>query len=236
MTIVLQKGARGTEIEALQKKLNSELKPSPNLKPDGIFGANTHRAVLTFQKKNWLVEDGDVGPCTWAALQGTEKYNVLHKVNLVPQIDSSGCWLAATSMLLGRSVTRSHVPSSLMHTDGGILNDSELLSPVHIRAYAQHFHLRMHYPQSWSAAGLANVLVSSPVSMHILWDISGYVSGSGSSGHFVILAGIRGDGTAIGTTLRIYDPWPPNRGKIRSYGYQKLTKNTPGYTYQLFKR
>ena len=60
----------------------------------------------------------------------------------------------------------------------------------------------MHYPQSWTATGLAGVLRSGPASSHVLWNISGYVKQTGSSGHFVVIAGIRGDGTEGGTTGR----------------------------------
>lgn len=233
---VLRQGARGQAVEELQNSLNQRLRLSPNLKPDGIFGQNTRRAVLAAQKQYWLVEDGEVGPCTWAALRQTEHYTILNPVTLVPQHDPSACWLAATSMLLRYSIPRSSVPASLLASDGGLLNDSELDNPIHTQAYAAHFNLRMHYPQSWTAIGLANVLRHGPVATHILWNVSGYLSGVGSSGHFAVIAGIRGDGTAIGTTLRIYDPWPPNRGQIRSFGYQKLMSGTPALTYQLFQK
>jgi len=235
-TPILRNGSRGTEVVELQNLLNSSTTPSPNLQPDGIFGQNTRRAVLAVQRANWLVADSEVGPCTWATLRGTERYNILHRVTLVAQQDPSACWLAATSMLLSQSFTRASVPAHLLASDGGLLNDSALNDARHTRAYARHFNLRMHYPQSWTAAGLAGVLRSGPAATHILWNVSGYVSGTGSSGHFAVIAGIRGDGTALGTTLRIYDPWPPNRGKVSSFGYAKLMRGTPALTYQLFQR
>jgi peptidoglycan hydrolase-like protein with peptidoglycan-binding domain len=36
---------------------------------DGKFGAQTSRAVIDFQSKNALKQDGIVGPATWAKLQ-----------------------------------------------------------------------------------------------------------------------------------------------------------------------
>lgn len=236
MSIILRQGSRGQSVTELQSLLNQRLTPSPNLVEDGIFGANTKRFVQTFQRNQWLVSDGDVGPCTWAALRQTEQYTILHPITLVPQHDPSACWLASTSMLLRQSIPRSSVPSGLLAPDGGLLNDSELNEPVHTQQYANHFNLRMYHPQSWSAAGLASVLRNGPVATHILWNVSGYLNQTGSSGHFAVIAGIRGDGTAIGTTLRIYDPWPPNRGNIGSFGYQKLMAGTPALTYQLFQR
>lgn len=220
----------------LQRLLNLRLNPSPNLKVDGIFGQNTRRAVLQFQNAQWLVEDGLVGPCTWAALRQTEKYTILHPVMLIPQQDRSACWLASTSMLLRQCIPRSSVPPSLLAADGGLLNDSEINEPVHTQAYARHFSLKMYYPQSWTALALANILLAGPVATHILWNVTNYLRGAGSSGHFAVIAGIRGDGTAKGTTLRIYDPLPVLRGRIRSFNYHKLMNDTPALTYQLFQR
>jgi hypothetical protein len=235
-TTILRRGSRGESVSELQTLLNQRVRPSPNLAVNGVFAGETSRAVSAFQRANWLVVDGEVGPCTWAALRQTEQYTILHTVTLVPQQDESACWLASTSMLLRRSIPRSSVPSALLTADGGLLNDSELNEPVHTRAYARHFNLRMHPPQSWTASGLAGILRPGPVATHILWDATSYVSGTGSSGHFAVIAGIRGDGTAIGTTLRIYDPWPPRRGRISSFGYQRLVNRTPALTYQLFQR
>jgi hypothetical protein len=234
-TKLIKKGATGKAVKELQNLLKLRLGSIIRLKEDGVFGMNTWRAVLMFQKREWLVEDGQAGPCTWAALRQREKYKILHPVFLIPQHDSSACWLAATSMLLKMSFPRSSVPSSLLAGDGGLLNDSELNSPVHTEQFAKHFNLHMYYPMSWTAEGLASLLRRGPLATHILWNVSGYLSGMGSSGHFAVIAGIRGDGTSLGTTLRIYDPWPVNRGKISSFGYYKLMHGTPALTYQLFQ-
>ncbi len=233
---VQRRGCSGPAVRDVQSALNRRMRPSPNLILDGEFGPATRRAVLAFQRKHWLVEDGEVGPCTRAALFQREMYRILHDVVLVSQPDESSCWLAATSMLLGESIPRSSVPPELISETGGLLNDSSLDDPVHRQAYAAHFNLRMYPPQSWSAIGLAEVLRRGPVATSTLWDVSGYVSSSGSSGHFRVIAGIRGDGSAIGTTLRICDPWPPNRGEVRSWGYHKLARGTPVLTYHLFQR
>ena len=235
-SIILRLGSYGQMVNELQDLLNQRISPSPRLKVDGIFGENTRRAVIKFQQDQWLVADGEVGSCTWSALRQTDQYTILHQVHLVPQQDPSACWLASTSMLLRQSIPRSSVPVSLLASDGGLLNDSELNDARHTQEYARHFNLHMYYPQSWTATGLANILRRGPVATHILWNVSGYLNGMGSSGHFAVIAGIRGDGTAIGTTLRIYDPWPPNRGKIDSFGYYKLMSGTPALTYQLFQR
>lgn len=64
----LVQGSRGTEVIELQKKLNDQLFPKPNLVTDGIFGPKTKQAVMAFQRQAGLVVDGIVGPRTRAAL------------------------------------------------------------------------------------------------------------------------------------------------------------------------
>ena len=62
----LENGCEGDSVEALQILLNSL---GYNCgKADGIFGANTEKAVKAFQKALKLTADGIVGAKTWAAL------------------------------------------------------------------------------------------------------------------------------------------------------------------------
>lgn len=56
----IKKGSRGTDVTALQKKLG--------IAADGIFGADTERAVRAWQMRHGLTPDGIVGPSTWASL------------------------------------------------------------------------------------------------------------------------------------------------------------------------
>jgi hypothetical protein len=62
---VLQMGDRGTDVTALQKALN---KLGEKLDTDGIFGADTRRAVIAFQGKSKLRADGIVGKDTQSML------------------------------------------------------------------------------------------------------------------------------------------------------------------------
>lgn len=64
----LRKGAKGDEVAALQKLLIESGETLLKYGADGEFGAETLKAVKSFQKKNGLVVDGIVGPKTWNAL------------------------------------------------------------------------------------------------------------------------------------------------------------------------
>lgn len=58
------------------------------LKPaDGIFGNNTHNAVVAFQRKNGLTPDGVVGPKTWEKLLSKQVY-VQAATNQAKQADA----------------------------------------------------------------------------------------------------------------------------------------------------
>ncbi|MDI6843494.1 MAG: peptidoglycan-binding protein [Anaerosomatales bacterium] len=68
MTLRIERGARGPAVEDVQKrlaKLGYDLGPSG---VDGVFLGATLEALRAFQREHGLVDDGVVGPKTWAAL------------------------------------------------------------------------------------------------------------------------------------------------------------------------
>jgi hypothetical protein len=239
---VLRLGARGQDVKTLQEQLNARLRPSPRLAPDGVFGNLTRSAVVRFQQSNWLVEDGEVGPCTWNALMATETYSpILHTIPFIPQPTPTTCWAASTAM-----VTRSTVPNVITRTppdlilpDGSLRNFSETGDPhTGSTRFAQAHFMTVVLPTSWPPSALVSMLSRGPLIFDMLWDASTYVKGSGSPGHMIAVIGIRGDNdqSGRGTTLRIFDPWPPNRGKKYSVGYFKWIQEVPTRTYHIYHK
>ena len=55
-----KKGAKGPKVKRVQIALK--------LEADGIFGDETEKSVIAFQKVNKLEANGTVGPKTWAAI------------------------------------------------------------------------------------------------------------------------------------------------------------------------
>jgi peptidoglycan hydrolase-like protein with peptidoglycan-binding domain len=55
----------GGDVKFVQKALN---KRNYGLTEDGVYGPKTRAAVLSFQGKNGLYKDGEVGPNTWNKL------------------------------------------------------------------------------------------------------------------------------------------------------------------------
>jgi peptidoglycan hydrolase-like protein with peptidoglycan-binding domain len=58
---ILKQGTKGDEVKALQDKLKQL---GFALETDGIFGKNTHAAIITLQTVFGYDVDGDVGPAT----------------------------------------------------------------------------------------------------------------------------------------------------------------------------
>lgn len=61
-TVLVQYGAQGNITRLIQERIGAIA--------DGEFGAETKKAVISYQKLNGLVEDGLVGHATWRKLLG----------------------------------------------------------------------------------------------------------------------------------------------------------------------
>lgn len=68
MPVVLERGAKGIPVLAVQNALNQADASDPPLVLDGIFGPRTEAAVKAFQKREGLTADGDAGPLTLGRL------------------------------------------------------------------------------------------------------------------------------------------------------------------------
>lgn len=242
MASLLKLGSTGPEVKRLQEALNLKLKPVPALVPDGRFGNFTHTAVLSFQRKNWLVEDGQAGPATQSCLYDTEAFApILHKVPFIPQPTNTTCWAASTAMMTNSTVPNviAKTPPDMIASDGGLLNSSGSDQAIVTgQRYGRIHGLRCNAPMSWSVDLLKQALSRGPLMFDMLWRVDEYTAGRGSPGHMIVVVGMRGDGNpdGTGTTLRIQDPWAPNRGKIYSKGYFKWSVELPTMTYRVFEK
>jgi hypothetical protein len=82
--MLLELGAKGDAVRRLQILLNDKLRPGPQLRVDGHFGAKTETAVMKFQELRKLEADGVVGPQTWAALgQRETQATVPHVIDAI---------------------------------------------------------------------------------------------------------------------------------------------------------
>lgn len=69
----LRRGDKGETVRAAQFLLNGRDCSVGIWGADGDFGPSTEAAVLAFQRRNKLDDDGIIGPATWAMLLGVSK-------------------------------------------------------------------------------------------------------------------------------------------------------------------
>jgi hypothetical protein len=144
---------------------------------------------------------------------------ISHFVTLFPQPTSMTCWSAAATMLFGdRSVGPGPAATG---ASGGLGSSFE-----NIQLFASAHGLTMHPPQSWTVAGLADLLRRGP-----LW-----VGGMIPSGHAYVIAAIEGDGSPANTKITIYDPWPPKFGRIYTVAYGTWMQQHPMATTYILHR
>lgn len=240
----LRIGSRGHEVRRLQEALNRKLAGAA-LRVDGDFGNGTHAAVRRFQDESWLVVDGVAGQCTQNALFDAEAYPAVRHVRpYIPQPTDTTCWAASTAMLKRSTVPAvvAATPAALIAPDGGLRNASNLTDwRPYTEQYARAHGLRFHAPQSWTPQGFAGLVRNSPVMVDTLWSVGGYLTRiptgyQGSPGHMTVVVGVRGDndGTGRGTTLMVYDPWDPAKGR-RRVRYHAWMSEVSTRTYRLFQ-
>jgi hypothetical protein len=221
---MIRQGSRGPQVKLLQRLLNLERRRKV-LAEDGVFGPITYREVVAFQSGKTLKQDGIVGPRTWRALKITVEID--HRVTLFAQPTNMTCWSAAATMLFGNM---SIGPGNAVITPSGGLASAY----ANVQAFARSYNLVMHAPMTWTTQGFANLIRRGP-----LWV--GGVQPLGSpkaiqSGHVVVVGAMWGNGSADGTMLLIYDPWPPNKGSIYGVFYGDRIAGSPLMTMYILHR
>ena len=85
---------------------------------------------------------------------------------------------------------------------------------------------------------LKSMLARGPLIFDMLWNTQDCVDEAASPGHHDSRRGHPRDNdqSGKGTTLRIFDPWPPNRGARYSVGYFKWIQEVPTRTYHIYHK
>lgn len=232
----LRQGARGADVRRLQEALNRTLQPGPGLVIDGDYGPFTRMAVRRLQAANWLVEDGEAGPCTQNLVFGREaREPILHPVALIPQPVPALCWAAAVAMITRSTVPAvvARTPGELIAEDGGLRSFADADEAMTADAlFASAHGLVLQRPAvSWTVGAMRTALENGLLMFDLRWGAKGHAAGG--PGHMVVVAGIRGDGDA-GTTLRVFDPWPPNKGARCSVNHANWSRHTAGNICRVF--
>jgi hypothetical protein len=236
----LTQGSRGADVRRLQEALNRKLQPRPRLVLDGDYGPFTRMAVRRLQAANWLAEDGEAGPSTQNVVFDQEGHvPILHPVALIPQPTPTRCWAACTAMITRSNVQAvvARTPPDLLADDGGLRTFPNADDATTADAlFASAHGLAVRPPAPWSVRELRDALQHGPLMLDLRWSAKGYAAGIGSPGHMILIAGIRGDNDPSGraTTLRVFDPWPPNKGARCSVNYAKWSPLVSETTCRVF--
>jgi hypothetical protein len=238
----LTQGSRGAHVRRLQEALNRKLQPGPVLVLDGDYGPITRIAVRRLQAANWLAEDGEAGPCTQNLVFDNECHApILHAVALIPQPTPGQCWAACTAM-----ITRSNVQAVVARTPAELIDDDDGGLRIFTNAddamtadalFASAHGLTLCPPAPWSVGRLRAALQHGPLMFDLPWSARGYAAGVGRPGHTVLVVGIRGDDDprGHGTTLRIFDPWPPGKGARGSVNFYKWVQGAGSRACRVFQ-
>lgn len=113
---VLRQGSSGGEVKEVQRRL--KLWGYYNGSVDGVFGAGTRNAVISFQKKNGLTADGVVGKATYKALGMTKSYEILVNAGNSGNSGNAGNTNDATGGLNGFSSSEVYLLAKTIYAEG----------------------------------------------------------------------------------------------------------------------
>lgn len=145
-TAISKIGSTGNEVSKVQSKLKQW--GYYNGAVDGIFGTNTQKAVIAFQKKNGLVADGVVGKKTLAAMGILEEgvynssdYELLARIISAEARGESYIGQVAVGAVVLNRVEHPSFPdtlSSVVYQNGAFscLYDGQFHEPISDSAYS----------------------------------------------------------------------------------------------------
>jgi peptidoglycan hydrolase-like protein with peptidoglycan-binding domain len=240
-SLSLRTGSSGPLVRDLQILLNNRLNPSPNLKTNGFFSAQTEVALQTFQNCLWLEPDGIAGPSTLDGLYETEIHNpILHNVPYISQLTPALRWAAATAMLTNSTpqYVRRLTPPTLLTSSGGLnasVNREERNALY--AAFARAHQLTYLTPQSWSVEALIRLLKNGPIMAEFALP-SADLRRANAAWQYLVIVGARGSHEADGrtTTLRLHDPDDSHGRGIQSLLYSTLQRRAHFGAIGLFTR
>ena len=118
----ISSGSSGTDVRRLQRLL-VEMKLLDFMGIDGMFGPNTDGAVRSFQQSEGLVDDGIVGPLTWAALPADPN---------TPQLSQGSTGLEVSALQQGLTAYSNEDPAANPGAVDGIFGP---MTDAAVRAY-----------------------------------------------------------------------------------------------------
>lgn len=231
---VLKLGSSGNSVKELAKLLIAKL-PDCELEPDDkAFDLTFESEVVRFQKLFHLDPDGVVGKNSWNALLGTEAFVRYQETIPLQDHTEMHCWKFATWFLLqgkGGPASPLFVTAGPAKTEANLIGFGGLEnSEANMRLFANHWHLTMLQQPVVTASSLAEML---RIHGRVMLNAK---SSKDYSSHLVTVVGIRGDGTAGGSTVAIMDPIQDVDHQPTCHSFAKWLYKNPNMYYQMLFR
>ncbi|MFZ2899976.1 MAG: papain-like cysteine protease family protein [Saprospiraceae bacterium] len=141
---------------------------------------------------------------------GQDKYNIYHYVPFIPQPDNTSCWSASIAMILwwrDNKDANACLPDALTPEQVRLIATFKYWSnyfsglPADDIRTLRLFGFETISPQSFTLETFANYLDKSPI--WVAWD---GCDKPFQCNHAVVIVGLKGDGTANGTSIIYHDP------------------------------
>jgi hypothetical protein len=156
--------------------------------------------------RRWLrIRDWVMAGVSATSGEGPKPLSVEQPVALVPQPTNTSCWAASLAMIASWRDKRSYSADEIALAAG--MNTVDGYGWPGISSAVSHWGMNQTAPASAMPRYWAELLENRGP----LWVVE-----IGGPYHAIVLAGIRGDGTAKGTLCKVYNPWPPNAGNIEN--------------------
>ena len=217
----MQFGSRGAGVAAVQQGLIDLGFPMPLSTrrfgvPDGVFGNETASAVRTFQTRNSLSPDADVGrntmtkldtllPLPISAATGLP-YTVPGLRVVIAQPTSMVCWATVHAMMrswkLQMSLAIRPAAAAVEEKYGVMVDNNQGLPPAEFGPFLNKAGMEHQPMMNLTIEGWVNLLRTKG----LLWVGTLNSIGPGAGLHSRIIEAMSGDGTVDGTNMHIIDP------------------------------
>ena len=181
--MILRIGSRGSAVRELQTLLG--------ITADGIFGSQTHQAVVNFQRANRISVDGIVGPQTWRILRIQQNSTPPSPTNFISKGYNRGTAriIETTPENIELRVLRNNLrnanvnglsgtffwpisPASAQNANGIIVNSGTIIGDAASHAWRNFPHSVLCY-YSDRTLGVERVLAANQISKPVIWAIGG---------------------------------------------------------------
>lgn len=188
--------------QSLHKYLYGRSDPGNRLDPSGMFDISIGAVAVI----GLVFATVSLAVYYFSSLSSRWK-DINWPITYVSQTTPENCWAAAASMMLGYHSCVVGPGKRERHSS------DEVLPFVEDMEFALSHGFKMEHPDNWSLPEIARLLKRSKLMLSICQDKMCEMA------HMVVVGALIGDGTEMGTSIKIYDPWSWGGGGVYEMNY-----------------